>query len=406
MVINEILGNKQEKNNFYFFHFYLYIAIIIFMCQKYALPTYLGLSGPEGGIGTDDVRFYAKLVDGDVPYAIQFNIYGAPHPFTIFLGVLYPFHIYTPLNLVIVNILGITFLPYYTYMLTRLITSDDRVANLSQKLILFCPYSMEMGLIIMRDIWITTFTVSGIYYFISKKYWHVAFIGILIIFIRLGSFAFFTIGILVFIKRVIYSYVHNQKQSKLIMTLLFILAIISVYFLLPYITVISEGKSEGLFRSNFATYLSSVNEDGTLLKLMYLPVWLRTPALTLFFYFCPFLELDIMSNGVFHIRGFLGTMSPVYMIFLWKGVFNTCLNIFFNKSFQSKISSIVYLSILFALCLGTISLQVRHKTVLFPFLYILAAYGWYIPTKRFNSLSNILLIAVVAFQIFFLIIFK
>ena len=171
-VINTLINESDKNSNFVYFHFYLSITIIIYLYQRLTIPGYLGLSGPGGGVGTDDVRYYAWLLEGNVPYNIKFNIYGDIHPYANLLKIIYPFQIYNPLNILIINVLGITFLPFYVNKLTFALTNNNKVSDLAQKFTLFCPYSMAMGLIIMRDMLITTLVFASLYYFLQGNIIH------------------------------------------------------------------------------------------------------------------------------------------------------------------------------------------------------------------------------------------
>ena len=401
-VLNKVITLGEKNPNFTFLHFYLHVAIIIFLFQKFTIPDYLGLSGPGGSVGTDDVRYYAWLLDGKVPYSI--NLYGNVHPFANLLKILYPFKIYNPLNIVIFNVLGVSFLPYYVYKLAQTITDNDKISNLAQILMLLCPYSMAMGLIIMRDMFITTLVIAGLYYFINKKYFVLILIIPLIIYIRMGSLIFLLIGIFIFSL----DFIKNKIKNRLSYFSVLIFVLISLfgvsYFIIPNIDSISNGKlSSGLFRAEFFDKLSVMDENAAILKLMTLPLILRTVTLTLFFYFLPFLNFNIFPLGVLNIRSLLISLSPIYMLFLWTPIFKTILNSIYEKRINNKITSLIWVSILFALSLGTISLQARHKTVLFPILYILAAYGWYLPSKKYNKISRIFTFLVFLLQIVFLI---
>lgn len=398
-VINTLINESDKNSNFVYFHFYLSITIIIYLYQRLTIPGYLGLSGP-GGVGTDDVRYYAWLLEGNVPYNIKFNIYGDIHPYANLLKIIYPFQIYNPLNILIINVLGITFLPFYVNKLTFALTNNNKVSDLAQKFTLFCPYSMAMGLIIMRDMLITTLVFASLYYFLQRKYYPLIFLIPLILYIRFGSIIFFIMGVIVFSLNNIRKKAKNKFTYYTVFILFIGFILVIYYFMVPNLDVISSGKlSSGIFRGDFFYKLSSMDENATILKLISLPIFLRTFALTLFFYFLPFLNFNIFPEGILNIRSLLVSISPIYMLFLWPSIFKTLLYSFFSKHNQNNIKEIVWLSILFALALGTVSLQARHKTILFPILYILAAYGWYLPTKRYNMMSIALTILLFTVQI-------
>lgn len=67
---------------------------------------------------------------------------------------------------------------------------------------------------------------------------------------------------------------------------------------------------------------------------------------------------------------------------------------------NNSINTIVYMAILFAMCLGTVSLQARHKTILFPLLCIIAAYGICNTNKRYSKFSYLLAATCVLIQLY------
>ena len=72
LIVNFLFCKSDIRNNIATFLFYTIIAVILYSTHKIIIPDYLGLTGPEGGVGTDDCRYYAQLVNGQVPYDITF----------------------------------------------------------------------------------------------------------------------------------------------------------------------------------------------------------------------------------------------------------------------------------------------------------------------------------------------
>lgn len=58
------------------------------------------------------------------------------------------------------------------------------------------------------------------------------------------------------------------------------------------------------------------------------------------------------------------------------------------------------MAIVYAICLGTIFLQARHKTILFPLLCILAAYGLGNVDKKYAKWSCLAAILLIDIQLY------
>ncbi|NDV60292.1 hypothetical protein [Bacteroides sp. 519] len=384
-VLSLKIEKKKKFENYIYFHFYLLCCLIIYLVQIYTLPNYLGLTGPEGGVGTDDVRYFAQLVDFRLPYTPTV-IADKTYPYVTFLKVLYPFSINSPLNILIPNLLGICFLPYLTYKFTQLLLNNEKISFLAQRLVLFCPFIIANGIILMRDAWIVTFLLLSFCSFLNKNYIVLIFSLLLISYIRFGSIVFAGVGIFILSRDIFYNKLKTKKQANLIYIITFIVFVSFFVLIMPFLIEISAGKFEGLFRESYLRTLAQIDEDSTLVKLMLLPKIIGIPLLAAFFLFSPFLNFEIYTSGIFNLRYFLSTtLCALYLIFCWRYIFAGLL-ISFNKKNIQYVSLII---LVYSLLLGTISLQFRHKTIMMPFLYILTAYGFYSCKSKFNNFLSI-----------------
>lgn len=399
-VFNKMIAGEWLNRNFAYLHYYICISLFLFFLHRILIPNYLGMTGPEGGIGTDDCRYYAQLVDGQVPYPIRFDFLST-FSFVKFLQVLYPLKIETPLNIIIPNLLGVVFLPYYVNRLSFLYTGSKKVSIRAEYLFLLCPFTTYYGCILMRDMWIVTFVFAGLYYFILKRYIVLIICILLIVYIRFGSVVFLGIGIFVIMREQLYKHFSTRIKGHLALFLL--LGVVAVIFALtfPYLQEFSGGKLEdGLFRSSFYLMLESIDSDAFILRLMDLIFPLNLLSLTIFFFFLPFLSLTLYTFGIFNIGYlFCSFLTPVFFFFLWNNVIQTVLQSLSFK-YNNSINTIVYMAILFAMCLGTVSLQARHKTILFPLLCIIAAYGICNTNNRYSKISYLLAATCVLIQLY------
>ncbi len=336
----------------------------------------MGLTGPEGGIGTDDIRYYERITDLKLSVHSSVSFGWIPsYPFSDFLRLICVFPVRDPLNVIIVNILGITWIPYLTFRLSELYTNDFRSSCLSANLILFCPFIWSNGVIIMRDIWVTTLILAVFVCLLQNKYLFALIWSGLICYLRFGSIVFVFLGGLVICSKILFRRFKNKWQKRLMIFLVYI-SIFSLFILLfPTIQELSGGKLEnGLFRESFMDILISMDSNGTITKLVQLPIYIRIPSLFLFFLLAPFLRFKIITEGVFNPRMVLDTiLTPVWMI---SGMAPFFKSVWRNIQRPLPITQLINILFLFALALSTVSLQVRHKTVMMPIWAIIVSYGF------------------------------
>lgn len=403
-VLNFFCQKESRKNNLAYFHIYIILAFAMYFIHRYQLPNYMGLTGPEGGIGTDDVRYYAGLPNVKLTYTTERMDIAENNPYTQLISKIYPFHINDPVEIVILNILGICFLPYLTRRTADILLGDRQVSTIAENLIAFCPFMLSIGLIIMRDIICTSIILVAFVCYAKKKYIPcVAFVGLL---------AFLKFGFVVFLGIIIACYyvghgLENSRSKTLtqIKYILMFLAIVAAFsmFVVPILGDLTGGRitSDSLFRDSFLEYLEGANDGSILVKLYSLPVFVRIPALIVTFLIIPPLTLNIFFNGVFIPKNLLqNVMAPVFWWFLYYYLISFLLS--YNK-LSIKTKTIFWNIVLLALALGMISLQTRHKAVMIPFIYIATAYTMtnYPLTKSKRVISILLLILFVITQIIY-----
>lgn len=376
IILDKLLfGNRLYKYNLFCFHIYLILGISIYCIQYINLPEYMGLTGPEGSIGTDDIRYYERITNLKLTVHSGVSVSWIPsYPFSDFLRILCIFPVRDPLNVVIVNLLGIAWLPYLTFRLCELYTNNYRVSCLSANLILLCPFIWSNGVIIMRDVWVTTLLIAVLVCLLQKKFISAIVCSGLICYLRFGSLVFVLLGCIVIFGNTILRPFKTKIQKYLIFSLIIISITILFILLFPTIQKLSGGKLEdGLFRESFTDMLIAMDSNGTITKLVQLPFLIRTPLLIIFFLFAPFLRFKILTLGVFNIRMVLDTiLTPIWMILTISPFFKSFwISIYKNL----PINQLISILFLFALALSTVSLQVRHKTVMLPIWAIIAAYG-------------------------------
>lgn len=375
---------RNEKNDLLFsYHFYLLCAVVFYLIFKSQFPLYMGMTGEEGVFGTDDCRFYAQVVGGEgVKYNIMVSIIDLM-PYSIFLKILYPFKVYTPLNILTPSLLFTAYLPIYVRRLSLLLTNDYKIGEISFLYSLLCPFTLYFGCIILRESFTALMVVAGLCYFVEKKFVPLLVCIIALAWVRFGTLSFLICGMII-----LYRFRLKRKTRTDFYFMLLLTVVVTLFYLsFPFIQEFSGGKLEsGIIRSTEGERY----EDSTIGKLMEMPFPLNIFLSSLFFIFIPLFGIPHPNHGHYLVGSvFQGFLTPLFMFFLWKNIFNASLVALYEKHSESA-KKILYLVLLFALLLGTISMQSRHKTVLFPFLCMLAAYGKVYYYKRFDGFSVLL----------------
>lgn len=397
LINTTILRNKDLKI-IYYFHIYLSFAILIFLWQKIELPQDLGLTGQISG-GLDDVIFYSRLKNLVYPYYCYWA--EDSYSFTSFLSFIYPLPIYSPLNIIIVNLLGICFIPNLTYKLTEILFQDKIVSKKAEILSLACPFLIFYGCILLRDIWVTSLVMMSLLYFLRRQYFLFLFPFCLLGYIRLGSVVFIIAPIIIFFI-IKFQNQFKNKKTGVIISIIIIMSVVVVSFVIlkSYLQELTGGKLEdGLLRTSFINKLISMDDNNQIAKLFLLPIPINIIALTIFFLFAPFLSFNVISGGMFlPFPFFLRVLTPVYNIILMPLIYRaiTSKRKWLNKD---NFTWLIFTILIFSLLLGTISLQIRHKTVLYPFIAILAAFGITNLNTKYKKLSIFILFIFSIFEI-------
>jgi hypothetical protein len=357
---------KDERKDLYsVYHIYFFIAILFYAILKYQFPEYMGLNGGEGRM--DDNRFYAQLVDGKVSYFYIVSV-DDKMPYVLLLKWLYPFPINTPLNILSVSVIFTAYLPLFARRLAILLTDSQKIGRLAFLYSLWCPFTLFWGCVLLRESCTAALVIAGLSYFIEKKYPPLIFCIVGLTWIRFGTLAFLLCGMLL-----LYRYeMKRSTHSDFIFFSVFAIIIVVFYFSFSYLQEFSGGKLEdSVIRStDGARY-----EESTIGAIMKLPFPINIFFSSLFFWFIPLFSIPQPQGGHYILNGiFQSFLTPLFMFFLWKPIYNVILSVLRGVKIEDA-KKILFLALLFALLLGTISMQSRHKSVLFPILCILAAYG-------------------------------
>lgn len=377
LIINFFVDKHWRFRNFVVFHLFVFAALVVYIINLLQFPMQQGLTGGEGS-RTDDGAYFASAADiifrGEYGHAVN-----SETPYVILMRFLYPFKIIDPINLIILNVLlGLAFLPYLTAKISELLFHDQHVCQSSFWLISFCPFCWSCGLIIMRDVPSLIFILWAFLLFVKRKYvWMVIPLGLLL-WIKFG----FIVFLFVLIACYIYFQTGRHLTKKKVWFIIAALSLLVILFVvvLPNLFLITGGRLEdgNLFRDTFLDFLANANEQSLLIQIYQMPIVIRIPLLITAFITMPMFAIP---PGVIESRGILILSYTVYIMFLCGYAFRL---LFTKIKLDSNVRMLLWIILFEALALGMISLQIRHKVILMPFVYMIIAYGM-------NKLPNSLL---------------
>ncbi|MWB94488.1 hypothetical protein GON26_08940 [Flavobacterium sp. GA093] len=396
---------KSEEfllKNFFVIQLYILLAIILFQIQKFVMSDWYGFSGDYGGIGTDDSRFYGGVTTNvsSIPYGAR-SYQGMEHSFVTFLKYLYPFQVNHPLSIIIPNLLGICFIPHFTYKAALALTKDIKVSEIAFKLVLVCPFILSNGLILMRDGWTAFFMILGLYHFFAGNIIKYIITLFCLMTVRVGSGVLLLVVPFFYMSKIIFSGNVNKVFLRIVLgtAFCFVFIIVGLPFLLDYL--VSKGIS-GFAREEFVENFIAKADDSSIIYSIYnMPMYLKLPIGFVFFLFLPFTKIEFFTQGVFNARSVMfTTIMPILQIFYFKYFFSGIFYAF--RKNEPHIKKVVYIYGVLIIIISQLSIQPRHKTGIMPFFYILVAYGIVNNNKLSNQFGSLIMAALILMQMFIL----
>lgn len=365
------------------FLFYVLLSIVYYFLNLLVVPDFYGFTGGFK-VGTDDLKYFTQIKDESVllKNTLSYGVLSHTHQFSIFLKILYPFPIYSPLQIITFNCLGITLIPILGKRIFDIYFTDEFYkTKILFILLLLCPTLLMNGLILIRDGWTTQFFMIFCYLLLTKRYNFLMFLSAgLLIFLR-PSFIVFP-----FLFAFIELNFHKKFFWSRSIALLLILLPIAAIFLKQ---IEGVDLSEGVTRDGYVdSFLGKFEDESIFYKIMKLPFPLNILVSYIFFLTSPFLKFRFFYEDTFIIRNVFSILEAVMMIILMPVFFKNLKSNVSNLSFQ-KLLTFVSVSIL---VLSTISLQFRHKIILLPFIYMLLVFSFKKSSLNFILITIYLLL--------------
>lgn len=395
MIISHALRLTHRNSTLLLFSFLFYslIALLIFYAQLITLPEWDGLSGPEGGIGTDDTFFYTQATDdfdmsrnGAVKaFARMDNLHTYSNILRQCVRIISLYKTPELLDLLLINAYVLAFVPFFCVLCFRIIASYSQNESetsgreqIAYWLVMLHPSLWTDGLILIRDGWTATLFIAALLALLYSQLFRCTLAVLLLSYIRLASGISFSLCAIPLALPVA-----KHKYGK--HAPFFILGVAGIGVAIMLYAAFSgylENKDISFGRDDYVEgFIARANdqkEGGSVLyAISNLPILLRIPASVFFFLCAPFIRLNFSNAGILIPRVVLASIAGGFNILLLKWWVQSLIKSWHNwRRFHSSSWISLHAAYIIAILLiATMSLQMRHKTMILPLLCILAAHG-------------------------------
>ncbi|MDP3655584.1 MAG: hypothetical protein Q8R45_01280 [Brevundimonas sp.] len=350
---------------------------IFYVVQTHFYPESFGTTSPLGS-WTDD-SFFFSLVADSVPPGLELrrDYFLYTMTFSSIVDALTVLPIHHPMDVIFFQSGVAALLATFTKRFAFQMSGDHRIARVAYILCIVCPFlMMNGGVVFIRDTFVAALMIYSLACLFDRRYILAGSALLLQLVIRPGT------G-LILLPACAIIYLADRKilgpknlfvlaaAVPLVIIAFSQLGIVEQYFP-AYAGYINSMSLTG--RELFAD-LSSTDANAIFREVQEYPFFIRFFLNGIYIFFYPFLDpIDSLSTAYFDSRSVtLGLIVPIYSFWLnaWfiAGVITKSRVLL--KHWQITAAVIVTL-----LLVGTYSLQTRHKTIVYPLYYVIAAVGF------------------------------
>ncbi len=349
--------------------------------QIYNFPGSYGTTSPYGS-QTDDSYFFSLIADA-VPSDMETrdNYHAYRSGFSDLIRYLTPFRVEHPLD-VLYFLSGVSgLIAAYSRQLAIQFTGDAAIGHRAYVLCLVCPLClMTGGAILVRDTFVGALLVLSLCCINRRRHWAFACCTLMQFVLRPGT-ALIILPLYVVIYAHHIPYAGRDTYSRrLVLPLLLLSACTFVGFFVLQDEVLALLEANTIVLGEFSrqgmvdSYLEAGGR-GTFvwIQMQSLPVKLvLAPAYMLL---NPFLSLDgMISSSHFDARIFLMNLAyPLLAFFVHAWVVGALVS---RHAASANCRRLMAALLLGYFMIGVFFLESRHKTILQPLYYVLAAVGW------------------------------
>ena len=397
-VIFIFIFDFKELIDFTFaFVFNAFLTSIFIAVQSHIYPNSYGTTSEFTVAYTDDGYFFSLIAD-QIPNGLvtryDYQVYSSFYSDLIRFCI--PFKVQHPLDAVYFQSGVAAILATYTKQFTSQISKDKKLVRTVYLFCILSPFLlMHGGALLIRDTLVAGLFMLSLCCINLNRWWVVVLTIIAQFSLRPG-----TGFILLLFYLILYSGAIKQYLSKIknIPQIIFILAV-SIVIASRIYFIFSEDINNYLLQKGVGatgrelysdlTDDRNLNNNRVFLLIQSQPFFLKSILSGLYIFTYPFLSFSgIISSKGLDLRTLLVSfVYPIYSIWLNAWVFS----IYFHTIREFKnINILKILLVLSCIIIGVFSLQTRHKTIITPLYYILAAIGYQYSGKIYKYWGFIL----------------
>jgi hypothetical protein len=377
---NQVFSGERWTACVGLFVMYTGLILVGYYLNWAAFPSYYGFTSAEIA-GTDDSYFYsltAAYLPSDFP--VRPTYYLRDHPYAILMRAVTPFPVNHPLDILFFNAIGATFIPIFARMLASELTGDRKVARMTFWMVAFGPFLWTNSLVLVRDGWTAALFAGSIAFFLRQQFVRASALAALLFFLRIASglqlllvVGMLTLGVLIQLE--------STRRKVLYLSITAVGGVVALVVVYPML--LARVQSMGgdsllglLVRENFIEALQSMDPGTFIATINTQPLYIRLPAALLFFLTFPFINpSDILVQGRVIWRSILLNVYSAVFIVYFKFLVQGILHAIREGSMAMRMFTLaILLTVLF---LSQASMQLRHKTMIMPALYLISAFGYH-----------------------------
>jgi hypothetical protein len=356
-----------------------FLTAIYILIQSGMYPETYGTTTP-GGSQTDDSYFFS-LVATSIPLGLETrpNYEEYRQGLTDILKFITPFPVYHPLDVIFFTSGIAGLICVYARRFAILLSRNFKAGQIAYVLCLFCPQLlMNGGAVLVRDTFVAALFMISLCGLIRRRYTIVVACSILQLYLRPGT-AIIIAALHCFMLAPDFSIFIRKAKLSFRLAACIALAITAtccvVFVWRDYFVALldqSKVSVSSLSRDGLNDYLDAGGK-GAFSYIQRSPLILRAPLSTIFMWFMPFFHpADMLGPTGIDIRGLLlSVLLPFWLFWPHAWVFSLLIT-----RFRHQFIGPILVFVCACFLIGMISLESRHRTIVQPLYYVLAATGY------------------------------
>lgn len=383
------------------------LAAIYVLIQSHFYPEYYGCTSVNA-FQTDDSYFFSLVAD-DLPLNLETRAgyFMYEYPFTNFIRFIIPFSIRHPLD-VLFFMSGVAgLICVYTQQLTVQFTGSRDAGYSAYLLCQFCPlFLMNGGAVFVRDTCAAALFIASLCFIVRARIVSLACCLALQFYLRPGTAIIsLPLYVILFLPDIAKLSKSIKSRTRVMPLILMVVAISIAYYIyqeeLWQHLEMNQVNVNELQREGIDELFEQVGR-GAFMWVLSQPLEFRLPLSMAYMYLQPFLAFsNINSPFGFDTRLLLNNVAyPVWFAFVNAWVFAS---LFVKGPSRPAVRATAAAFLMGCFLIGVFSLESRHKVMIQPLFYVMAATGLHLAPEKAKSIgygcSALWLVAEVAYAI-------